>query len=163
MVTYFAILVLCSQQFCREVNARSKQVREGVPMQVSLVAYSDGDYKFWFSSPPSTWFLMRVGFWNHLQATVWQVARIPFGSGNTRNEIIGNMKTKEVYHIAKAKCMDPSFIGIDLERLCSNIIGSAKSMGIETSKELMDDFRARDEQPVGKLEAMRTQIKNKKR
>eukprot|EP01067_Filipodium_phascolosomae_P001520 Filipodium_phascolosomae@DN1997_c0_g1_i2.p1 len=119
-------------------------------MQVSLVAYSDGDYKFWFSSPPSTWFLMRV-------------ARIPFGSGNTRNEIIGNMKTKEVYHIAKAKCMDPSFIGIDLERLCSNIIGSAKSMGIETSKELMDDFRARDEQPVGKLEAMRTQIKNKKR
>eukprot|EP01067_Filipodium_phascolosomae_P001521 Filipodium_phascolosomae@DN1997_c0_g1_i3.p1 len=150
MVTYFAILVLCSQQFCREVNARSKQVREGVPMQVSLVAYSDGDYKFWFSSPPSTWFLMRV-------------ARIPFGSGNTRNEIIGNMKTKEVYHIAKAKCMDPSFIGIDLERLCSNIIGSAKSMGIETSKELMDDFRARDEQPVGKLEAMRTQIKNKKR
>lgn len=67
------------------------------------------------------------------------------------------MRLKEVYHIAKAKCMDPPLIGTSLQTICSALVGTARNCGVRVSRELAEQYSKRDFQPVSQLEALRAQ------
>jgi large subunit ribosomal protein L11 len=77
------------------------------------------------------------------------------GEGN----LIGNVTLKEIYHIAKMKCMDPQFIGMPLRAICISVIGSAKAMGIQVTRERLPEFKNRDDVDVQQLDKLRKDIK----
>mmetsp|Transcript_131552 Transcript_131552/g.281236 ORF Transcript_131552/g.281236 Transcript_131552/m.281236 type:complete len:181 (+) Transcript_131552:150-692(+) len=133
--------------FCKEFNARTSQVRPEVPVQVTIMPKTDRTYKFILRTPQVQWFLQRA-------------ARIPKGSdwGNGR-EPVGNITLKELYHIAKAKSMDPQMVGVPLRAICIAVISTAKAMGIKVSRELSPEFSKRDDQPVETLEQLRQKIR----
>eukprot|EP00747_Dinoflagellata_sp_TGD_P167197 gnl/TRDRNA2_/TRDRNA2_191186_c0_seq1.p1 gnl/TRDRNA2_/TRDRNA2_191186_c0~~gnl/TRDRNA2_/TRDRNA2_191186_c0_seq1.p1 ORF type:complete len:203 (-),score=44.02 gnl/TRDRNA2_/TRDRNA2_191186_c0_seq1:106-648(-) len=137
--------------FCKDFNARTAKVRPEVPIQATLVPRTDRSYKFFLRTPPVTWFLLRA-------------ARIPSGSSHgAGREPVGNVTLKEIYHIAKAKSMDPANIGVPLHAICAGIIGTANAMGIHVSRELVPEFAKRDDQPVEGLEELRkvNRLRNK--
>ena len=47
------------RDFCKEVNAATSQYVSGVPVQLTLTAYSDHSYHFDTKSPQTSWFLKR--------------------------------------------------------------------------------------------------------
>ena len=59
------------------------------------------------------------------------MARLPLAAHKGAKEEVGNITLKEVFHIAKAKSMDPQFIGVPLRAICISVIGTARSMGLE--------------------------------
>mmetsp|Transcript_151184 Transcript_151184/g.485677 ORF Transcript_151184/g.485677 Transcript_151184/m.485677 type:complete len:181 (+) Transcript_151184:94-636(+) len=133
--------------FCKEFNARTTKVRPEVPLQVTLVPKTDRTYKFFLRSPQGPWFLQRV-------------ARIPKGSDwGAGRAPVGNVTFKEIYHIAKAKSMDPQLIGVPLRTICLSLMSSARAMGITVTRDLHPDFLKRDDQPVEELEELRKQIR----
>lgn len=133
--------------FCKDFNARTTKVRPEVPIQATLVPRTDRTYKFFIRSPMAPWFLLRV-------------ARLPKGSdfGNGAPPV-GNITLKELYHIAKAKSMDPQFIGIPTRTICLSLMRTAKQMGIKITKDLQPEFAKRNDEPVEGLEERRKQLR----
>uniref|UniRef100_A0A3B0MV24 Large ribosomal subunit protein uL11m n=1 Tax=Theileria annulata TaxID=5874 RepID=A0A3B0MV24_THEAN len=136
--------------FCKKFNERTKAIRPNVPVQVLITTHHDNSYKFSLRTPSSQWFLRRI-------------ARVPMGSSKPKHEIVGNVTLKEVYHIAKCKCMDPQLIGTPLYVICKRIIGTANAMGIKVTRELLPEFKKRDYVPVSKLDQMKKDIKMQRR
>mmetsp|Transcript_95835 Transcript_95835/g.200319 ORF Transcript_95835/g.200319 Transcript_95835/m.200319 type:complete len:181 (+) Transcript_95835:210-752(+) len=129
--------------FCKEFNARTTKVRPEVPLQVTLVPKTDRTYKFFIRSPNSPWFLKRA-------------ARLHTASSfGASREPVGNVTWKELYHIAKAKSMDPQLIGVPLRVICLSLLRSAKAMGIVVSNELLPEFQKRNDTHILELEELR--------
>ena len=132
--------------FCKEVNERTATCRPEVPLQVMLQTYSDRSYKFFLRTPGSKWFILRC-------------ARIPAGSKLRAKQTVGNILLKEIYHIAKAKCMDPPLIGVPLYAIVGSIQGSANAMGVKAVREIEAEYMKRDDQDVTMLEDMKKEIR----
>eukprot|EP00931_Biecheleriopsis_adriatica_P001001 TRINITY_DN101197_c0_g1_i1.p1 TRINITY_DN101197_c0_g1~~TRINITY_DN101197_c0_g1_i1.p1 ORF type:complete len:189 (-),score=46.60 TRINITY_DN101197_c0_g1_i1:24-566(-) len=133
--------------FCKEFNARTTKVRPEVPIQVTLVPRTDRSYKFFMKTPQTQWFLQRC-------------ARIPKGGDyGAAAAPVGNITLKELYHIAKAKSMDPQMVGVPVRTICLSVMRTAKAMGIKVSRELEPDFLKRDDEPVEGLEEKRKQLR----
>merc|ERR1712176_467566 len=99
--------------FAKEFNARTSKVRPEVPVQVTIFAKTDRTYKFLIRTPQAQWFLQRA-------------AHIPRGSAFGNGQApVGNITLKELYHIAKAKSMDPQMIGVPLHAICKSLINTA--------------------------------------
>eukprot|EP00922_Rhytidocystis_sp_ex-Travisia-forbesii_P069258 GHVS01103330.1.p1 GENE.GHVS01103330.1~~GHVS01103330.1.p1 ORF type:complete len:184 (+),score=26.52 GHVS01103330.1:161-712(+) len=128
--------------FCKEFNGRTAKLRPDVPVQVLLLAFTDRSFKFSLRTPSAFWFIRRA-------------ARLPTCAARPGHEEVGNVRLKEIYHIAKAKCMDPSLIGSSLSRISSHLIGTARNMGVRVSRELGEEYSKRDFQPVSQLDQMR--------
>ena len=47
------------RDFCKEVNAATSQYVAGVPIQLTLTAFSDHSYHFDTKSPQTSWFIKR--------------------------------------------------------------------------------------------------------
>mmetsp|Transcript_105695 Transcript_105695/g.183730 ORF Transcript_105695/g.183730 Transcript_105695/m.183730 type:complete len:180 (+) Transcript_105695:33-572(+) len=137
--------------FCKEFNARTAKVRPEVPIQVTIVPRTDRTYKFILRTPPAHWFLLRI-------------ARCPNGSatGATGNAV-GNVTLKELYHIARAKSLDPPLVGVPLRAICISLIGTARAMGLAVSRDLLPEFSKRDDTPVEILEQLKKEnrLRNK--
>jgi large subunit ribosomal protein L11 len=135
--------------FCKEFNARTLKVRPEVPLQVTIVPRTDRSYKFFLRSPQANWFLMRV-------------ARQPRGSDWTSGASpTGNVTLKEIYHIARAKSMDPNMIGVPVYAICHGLIRTARAMGITVTRELLPEFSKRDDVAVERLEDLRKDLRLK--
>mmetsp|Transcript_67584 Transcript_67584/g.175974 ORF Transcript_67584/g.175974 Transcript_67584/m.175974 type:complete len:180 (+) Transcript_67584:112-651(+) len=135
--------------FCKEFNARTGKVRPEVPVQVTIVPRTDRSYKFFLRAPNANWFLARA-------------ARQPRGSDWTSGASpTGNVTLKEIYHIAKAKCMDPNMIGVPVYAICHGLIKTARAMGITVTRELLPEFSKRDDVPVERLEELRKELRLK--
>ncbi|CAK9066343.1 unnamed protein product [Durusdinium trenchii] len=133
--------------FCKDFNARTTKVRPEVPIQATLVPRTDRTYKFFIRSPYSPWFLLRC-------------ARLPRGSSvGNGGPPVGNITFKELYHIAKAKSMDPQLIGIPTRTICLGLMRTAKQMGIKVTRELEPEFAKRNDEPVEGLEERRKQLR----
>eukprot|EP00450_Noctiluca_scintillans_P015640 CAMPEP_0194528338 /NCGR_PEP_ID=MMETSP0253-20130528/64697_1 /TAXON_ID=2966 /ORGANISM="Noctiluca scintillans" /LENGTH=175 /DNA_ID=CAMNT_0039373379 /DNA_START=111 /DNA_END=633 /DNA_ORIENTATION=- len=133
--------------FCKEFNARTSQVRPEVPIQVTIVPKSDRTWRFILRTPQTQWFLLRA-------------ARMPQGGPLGANgPPAGNVTLKEVYHIAKAKQLDPPLVGKPMRALCMHVMHTARAMGIVVSRELLPEFAKRDDTPVTALEAMKKEAR----
>ncbi|KAK2196724.1 bifunctional Ribosomal protein L11-L12/Ribosomal protein L11-L12 [Babesia duncani] len=135
-------------EFCKAFNARTAAIRPNVPIQVKIFTFHGTNYKFSLATPSAQWFLRRI-------------ARIPMGSPKPKHEIVGNVTLKEIYHIAKCKCMDPNLIGVPLYVICKRIIGTANAMGIQVSREILPEFKKRNHVPVSQLDQMKKDIRMK--
>ena len=132
--------------FFKEFTARTTKVRKDVPLQVTVVPFADKTYKFAIRSPSVKWFLRRT-------------ARLPLCGTQGERSYVGNVTLKEIFHIAKMKCMDPQYIGMPLRAICLSVIGSARAMGIQVTRERLPEHKNRDDVEVTQLEKLRKDIK----
>lgn len=133
-------------EFSKQFNERTKTVIPDVQCQTTIIPLTDKTYRFWIRTPQAKWFIRRV-------------ARTPRMGALGRKEIVGNITLKEVYHIAKAKCMDPPLIGQPMKLICIGVIHTAYAMGIAVTLERMPEFAKRDEMPVWDLDRVQKEMR----
>lgn len=104
--------------FCKEFNAVTSPYMADVPIPVKIKIKEDRTYTFKITTPQTGYLLMRA-------------AGIKKGSGATGKEVSGQVSYKHIYEIAKIKKNDEANKYLNLEQVCRNIAGTAKSLGIE--------------------------------
>lgn len=60
-----------------------------------------------------------------------QAAGVERGSMNPKNEIAGRVSLKHIYEIAKVKSNDSDYDCVPLQKVCEDVIRSARSLGIQ--------------------------------
>lgn len=79
----------------------------------------DRTFTFEIRTPPTTYLLKKA-------------AGIDKGSGSVGNgPISGKVNLKQVYEIAKVKCRDADLAAVGEEAVSKQIIGTARSLGLE--------------------------------
>ena len=115
-------------------------------VQVRLIVYQDRTYKFYLRSPAASWFLKRT-------------ARVHTGKG-ALPEVTGNVRLKEIFHIAKAKSCDPEYIGVPLKQICQSLMGSARSLGLQVVDDQLDpQFKNRDDVQPADLDRLKREAR----
>lgn len=103
-------------EFCKQFNDRTKDMEVGMPVPVIITAYADRSFTFIIKTPPTSFLLKKA-------------ANVANGSKIAGREVIAKVPVSEVKRIAIMKMED---MGIDsLESAINNVIGTARSMGIE--------------------------------
>jgi len=102
-------------EFCKAFNAQTSN-QEGVIIPVVLSVYEDRTFSFVLKTPPAAVLLAKA-------------ANVEKGSGVPNKEKVGKIHIDKVREIAKLKMKDLN--AYDIEAATRQIIGTAKSMGIE--------------------------------
>ncbi len=102
-------------EFCKAFNAQTSN-QEGVITPVVLSVYEDRTFSFVLKTPPATVLLAKE-------------ANVEKGSGIPNKEKVAKISMDKVREIAKVKMKDLN--AYDVEGAARQIIGTAKSMGIE--------------------------------
>lgn len=101
--------------FCKEFNARTKDIELELPTPVVVTVYSDRSFTFIIKSTPSSVLLKKA-------------AGIKNGSSKPKKELVGKIKREQIFDIAKNKVADMT--GKDINAIFRSIEGTAKSMGL---------------------------------
>jgi large subunit ribosomal protein L11 len=103
--------------FCKEFNAATQQLEQGMPIPVVITAFSDRSFTFVTKTPPASYFLKKA-------------AKIEKGSKTTGiGSFVGKVTMDQCREIAKQKMADLN--AHDLEAAAEMIKGSARSMGLQ--------------------------------
>ena len=100
--------------FCKAFNART-QGQEGMIIPVVITVYADRSFSFVTKTPPASTLLLKA-------------AGLEKGSKEPNKTKVGSVTREQVEEIARLKA--PDLTASDLEAAVSNIIGTARSMGI---------------------------------
>ena len=125
------------RDFCKDVNNATSQYIAGVPVQLTLTAFSDNSYHFDTKSPQTSWFIKRCAGVEKC-AQVLPLLPITRSSHEPGHEVVGEVTLKQIYEIAMVKQADPNLQRIPLQSIVSQIIHSTKSMGINVVKKRAD-------------------------
>jgi large subunit ribosomal protein L11 len=106
-------------EFCKAFNAQSQQMDKGAPIPVEITYYVDKSFTFKMKTPPVGYFLLRA-------------AKVDKGSGTAGRGTVGKVTTAQVKEIAEKKMKDLN--AVNLEGAMQQVIGSARSMGIEVGE-----------------------------
>ncbi|KAG0000291.1 hypothetical protein BGZ65_004491 [Modicella reniformis] len=109
-----------SMDFCKQFNDRTKTVEAGTPLPVVINVKGDRTFTFVTKSPPTSFFLKR--------AAGIEKGATDIGKGKA---YVGKVNLKQVYEIARIKQADDGMGHLALKGICSAVVGSARSMGIE--------------------------------
>jgi large subunit ribosomal protein L11 len=101
--------------FCKEFNAKTKEMEEGAPVPVVITVFSDKSFTFEMKTPPAS-FLLR------------KAAKIAKGSQTPGRGSAGTVTMDQVREIAKQKMKDLN--ANDIEHGALIIAGTARSMGL---------------------------------
>lgn len=108
--------------FCKEFNARTADYIQGTPLRTAIHIAPDRTFTFSVSTPSATFFLKKA-------------AGITLGHGEVNStkgfKPVGKVGLKTIFEIAKIKSQDPSMKGQPMYGVCSSLVASAKSIGIE--------------------------------
>lgn len=104
--------------FCKQFNAKT-QKDGGAITPVIITVYQDRSFTFITKTPPVTYLIKTA-------------LKLKSGSKMPQKDKVGQITQKQIEEIAKIK--QPDLNGLDLESAKSQIIGSAKSMGLEIAK-----------------------------
>ena len=100
-------------------NARTSHLINDTPTPVSILINPDRTFTWSFRTPPVTYLLKKA-------------AGIDKGSGVAGSGAPkGTISLKHVYEITKVKCRDEALAAVGEEKVARQIIGSARSLGIE--------------------------------
>lgn len=105
--------------FCKDFNAKTADLKEDVPVPVSITAYTDKTFTYVIKTPPTTYFIKKA-------------LDLKAGSQKPGHQPAGELTLKHVLEIARVKQRDTP--EQSLEALCSSVIGTARSMGISIAK-----------------------------
>ena len=106
-------------QFVQQFNERTKEAG-GMPIPVVVKLYNDRSFEFVTKSPPAA-------------ALLKQAAGIAKGSGVPNKEKVGKVTIAQIDEIVERKKADLN--ASDLDHARRLIEGTARSMGLEVSKE----------------------------
>ena len=102
--------------FCKNFNARTAKMGEGMIIPVVISVYSDHTYTFITKTPPASVLLKKA-------------AAVEKGSGTPNKDKVGKVTRAQVEEIARTKM--PDLNADSLDAAVRIIEGSARSMGIE--------------------------------
>lgn len=102
-------------EFCKQFNARTQQMGDSI-IPVIITIYQDRSFTFITKTPPVT---------NLIKKTL----KIESGSKMPQKDKVGKLKMAEVKKIAETKL--PDLNCTKLESAISQVIGSARSMGVD--------------------------------
>jgi large subunit ribosomal protein L11 len=103
--------------FCKAYNAATENQR-GMVIPAEISIYEDRSFTFVTKTPPTP-FLLR------------QAAGIEKGAANARTDKAGSVSADQVRQIAETKM--PDLNAIDLDGAIAQVVGTARSMGIEVT------------------------------
>lgn len=103
-------------QFCKEFNARTQTLEEGLPIPVVITVFSDKSFTFITKTPPASVLIRKA-------------AGVPKGSSVPNKDKVGKVTKSQIEEIAKTKT--PDLTAADLSAAVRTIAGTARSMGIE--------------------------------
>ena len=101
--------------FCKEFNART-QDQKGMIIPVIITVYADRSFTFITKTPPAPVLLKKA-------------AKVEKGSGEPNKNKVGSVTMDQIEEIAKLKM--PDLNCKDLEGAVRNVMGTARSMGLE--------------------------------
>jgi large subunit ribosomal protein L11 len=101
--------------FCKAYNAATESQR-GLVIPAEISIFEDRSFTFVTKTPPTP-FLLR------------QAAGIEKGAQNVRTDKAGSVTTAQVRQIAETKM--PDLNAIDIDGAMAQVVGTARSMGIE--------------------------------
>ena len=103
-------------EFCKQFNAATQSIEQGLPIPVVITAYSDRSFTFVTKTPPASILLKKA-------------AGIQSGSKTPHTDKVGKVTRAQVEEIAKTKM--PDLNAASLESAMRTIEGSARSIGLE--------------------------------
>ena len=103
-------------EFCKQFNAATQSLEQGMPIPVVITCFSDRSFSFVTKTPPVSYFLLKA-------------AGIEKGSQTTGRGHVGRVTMSQVREIATQKRKDMN--AADVEAAAAMVRGSARSMGIE--------------------------------
>jgi large subunit ribosomal protein L11 len=102
-------------EFCKAYNATTES-QIGMIIPAEITVYNDRSFTFVTKTPPTS-FLLR------------QAAGLEKGSANPRRDKVGRVTEEQVRQIATTKL--PDLNAIDMDGARAQVVGTARSMGIE--------------------------------
>ena len=105
-------------EFCKAFNAKT-QDKEGLIIPVVITVYADRSFSFITKTPPAAVLLKKA-------------AGIVKGSGEPNKTKVGKVTMEQIKEIAEAKKVDLN--ANDVDQAMKIIMGTARSMGIETAE-----------------------------
>src|ERR1700750_2486526 len=80
-------------EFCKAFNAKTQDQEKGVPIPVTITAFSDKSFTFAMRTPPASYFLKKA-------------AKLTGGSKVPGRDVAGSVTKEQVREIAVAKMKD---------------------------------------------------------
>ncbi len=103
-------------EFCKQFNAKSKDLEQGAPIPVKITVFSDRSFSFEMRTPPASYLLKKA-------------AQIADGSKEPGRTSAGTITMAQVREVAKVKMKDLNTD--DLDAAVRTMAGSARSMGLQ--------------------------------
>ena len=103
-------------QFCKNFNAATQGLEEGMPIPVVITVYSDRSFAFVTRTPPASFFIKKA-------------AALAKGSKTPGRGSAGSISMDQVREIAATKMKDLNCH--DIDAAARMLVGSARSMGID--------------------------------
>jgi large subunit ribosomal protein L11 len=102
-------------EFCKQFNAQTQSLEQGLPTPVVITVYSDRSFTFVTKTPPASVLLRKA-------------IGIAKGSKTPNTEKVGTVTRAQIEEIARTKMPDLNAAGLD--GAVRTIAGSARSMGV---------------------------------
>jgi large subunit ribosomal protein L11 len=103
-------------EFCKQFNAKTKDMEAGAPIPVKITVFSDRSFSFEMRTPPASHLLKKI-------------ASVPSGSKEPGRSPVGTVTMAQVREVAKQKMKDLNTDSLDAA--AKTIAGTARSMGLQ--------------------------------
>src|SRR5574342_144768 len=103
-------------EFCKQFNAKTKDLEQGAPIPVKITVFSDRTFSFEMRTPPASYLLKKM-------------AKVGVGSKEPGRSSVGTVTMAQVREVAKQKMKDLNTDNI--EAAAKTIAGTARSMGLQ--------------------------------
>ncbi len=102
-------------EFCKQFNARTSKLGDDI-IPIIITVYQDRSFTFITKTPP-------------VSSLIKKALKLASGSKQPQKDKVGKIKASEVKQIATTKL--PDLNCMQVESAMSQVVGTAKSMGIE--------------------------------
>ncbi len=103
-------------EFCKQFNAKTKDLEAGAPIPVKITVFSDRTFAFEMRTPPASYLLRKI-------------ANVAGGSKDPGRTSAGTVTMDQVREVAKQKMKDLNTDNV--EAAAKTIAGTARSMGLQ--------------------------------
>jgi large subunit ribosomal protein L11 len=110
---------LSIMEFCKQFNAKTKDLEQGAPIPVKITVYGDRSFTFEMRTPPASYLLKKA-------------AGLTDGSKEPGRTSAGTITLAQVREVAKQKMKDLNTDNLDAA--VKTIAGTARSMGLQVSE-----------------------------